>query len=232
MLSETRWLLLIPALLLLCLPLNAVADYLTPETWDATQTSFVDGRLKYRQFDFPIAPGIKDTAHLTKELFADSGENLLNTVVKAPDTIGVIYDTGIVGNFIQYKGMVSSNWNYSKLAAGDFSDAREAYSREGNWGLLQSAYYVLKGSSRVVWAVALLNSGEAVYQIGKATGQTVYYLLRYPVTGIFEAASAPVVLVGGTAWSTAASGVTTGWALPVTATIDGVHYVGESVWPK
>jgi hypothetical protein len=232
MLKRSIHFLLLPALLFLCQPLSVYADYLTPETWDATQTSFVDGRLKYRQFDLPIAPGIKDTASLTKNLFVDSGENLRDTVVKAPDTIAVIYDSGIVGNFIQYKGMVSSNWDYSKLALGDFSDAREAYSREGNWGILQSTYYVLKGSSRVVWAVAILNSSEALYQIGKATGQTIYYLLRYPVTGIAEAVSAPVILVGGTVWSTTASGVTTGWALPVTATIDGVHYAGESVWPK
>ncbi len=134
--------------------------------------------------------------------------------------------------FLQYQGMVSANWAFSKLASGDFSDAKEAYVREGNWGIIQSGYYVLKGSSRVVWAVALLNSGEALYQIAKATGQTVYYLVRYPVTGAVEVAAAPVVLVGGTAWSTTASGVTTGWALPVTATLDGVKYVGEGVWPK
>jgi hypothetical protein len=91
---------------------------------------------------------------------------------------------------------------------------------------------MLKGTSRVVWAVAILNSGEALYQMVKAVGQTAYYLVRYPVTGVVEVAAAPVVLIGGTAWSTAAAGVTTGWALPVTATIDGVKYVGEGVWPK
>jgi hypothetical protein len=215
-----------------CLPLTVSGDYLTPETWQSTSTTFIDGRLKYRQFDVPVAPGIKDTASLTKNLFVSSGENLRDTVMKAPDTMVEIYDTGIVGNFVQYKGMVSSNWDYSKLAAGDFTDAKEAYASEGNWGILQSTYYVLKGSSRVVWAVAILNSGEALYQIGKATGQTAYYLLRYPVTAVAEAVAAPVVLVGGTAWSSAASVVTTGWALPVTATIDGVHYAGESVWPE
>lgn len=80
--------------------------------------------------------------------------------------------------------------------------------------------------------MAILNSGEALYQMAKAVGQTAYYLVRYPVTGVVEVVAAPVVLVGGTAWSTVAAGVTTGWALPVTATIDGVTYVGESVWPK
>jgi hypothetical protein len=223
---------LLPLLWLASLPLNASGDYLTPETWDATATTFTDGRLKYRQFDFPVAPGIKDTATASKDLIVDSGANLRDTIVKAPETMVVIYDSGIVDNFLQYKGMVAANWAFSKLASGDFSDAKDAYVREGNWGIIQSSYYVLKGSSRVVWAVALLNSGEAIYQIVKATGETVYYLVRYPVTGVVEVAAAPVVLVGGTAWSTAASGVTTGWALPVTATIDGVKYLGEGVWAK
>lgn len=217
---------------LACLTLDASGANLTPEAWDATTTTFTDGRLKYRQFDFPVAPGIKDSASASKFLLVDSGENLCNTVVKAPETLVTIYDSGIVGNFVQYKGMVSSNWNYAKLAQGDFSDARDAYVREGNWGILQSAYYVLKGSSRAVWAVALLNSGEALYQMGKAVGQTAYYLVRYPVTGVVEVAAAPVVLVGGTVWSTAASCVTTGWALPITAAIDGVKYVGVGAWSE
>jgi len=231
MLKKTRHYLLL-LLLFVCFPFNAFGDYLTPETWDATTTTFTDGRLKYRQFNIPIAPGIKDTASASKYLLVNSGENLRDTFVKAPEILVTIYDSGIVGNFVQYKGMVSSNWDYSKLALGDFSDAKEAYVREGNWGIIQSTYYVLKGSSRVVWAVAILNSGEALYQIVKATGETVYYLVRYPVTGVVEVAATPVVLVGGTVWSTAASGVTTGWALPVTATIDGVKYVGEGVWEK
>lgn len=217
---------------LLCSPLTAYGDYLTPETWDATSNTFTDGRLKYRRFNIPVAPGIKDSASASKFLLINSGENFRDTVVKAPDTLVTIYDSGIVGNFVQYKGMVSDNWNYAKLSRGDFSDAGDAYIREGNWGILQSTYYVLKGSSRVVWAVAILNSGEALYQMAKAVGQTAYYLVRYPVTGVVEVAAAPVVLVGGTAWSTVAAGVTTGWALPVTATIDGAKYVGESVWPE
>lgn len=224
-------LILLFSLGLLSLPIYAFGDYLTPETWDATTATFTDGRLKYRRFNIPVAPGINDSASASKFLFINSGENLRDTVVRAPETAAVIYHSGIVGNFVQYKGMVSDNWSYAKLAQGDFSDAREAYIAEGNWGILQSAYYALKGSSRFVWAVAILNSGEALYQVVKATGQTVYYLVRYPVTGIVEVAAAPVVLVGGTVWSTAASGVTTGWALPITATIDGVQYVGESVWP-
>lgn len=215
-----------------CLPHTALGDYLTPETWDATATTFVDGRLKYRSFDITVAPGVKASASVSKNLIVDSGANFRDTVMKAPDTLITIYDTGIVGNLVQYKGMVSDNWNYAKLVSGDFSDARKAYVNEGNWGVLQSAYYVLKGSSRVIWALAILNSGEALYQIVKATGQTVYYLGRFPVTGALEVAAAPVVLVGGTAWSTAASGITTGWALPFTATIDGVKFVGEGVWPK
>lgn len=215
-----------------CSPFTVYGDYLTPETWDATSNTFTDGRLKYRQFNIPVAPGIKNSAAASKYLLIDSGENLRDTVVKAPDTLVTIYDSGIVGNFVQYKGMVSDNWNYAKLSQGDFFDAGAAYVREGNWGILQSTYYVLKGSSRVVWAVAILNSGEALYQMAKAVGQTAYYLVRYPVTGVVEVAAAPLVLVGGTVWSTAAAGVTTGWALPVTATIDGVKYVGEGVWSK
>ncbi|NTV48689.1 MAG: hypothetical protein HGB32_03025 [Geobacteraceae bacterium] len=211
---------------------TAYGDFLTPEAWDSTSNTFTEGRLKYRQFNIPVAPGIKDSASASKYLLIDSGENFLDTVVKAPDTMVTIYVSGIVGNFVQYKGMVSDNWNFAKLSQGDFSDAAEAYALEGNWGIIQSTYYVLKGSSRVVWAVAILNSGEALFQMAKAVGQTAYYLVRYPVTGVIEVAAAPVVLVGGTAWSTAAAGVTTGWALPVTATIDGVKYVGESVWPK
>ena len=136
---------------LVCAPFTAYADYLTPETWDATSNTFTDGRLKYRQLNIAVAPGIKDSASASKYLLISSGENLRDTVVKAPDTLVTIYDSGIVGNFVQYKGMVSNNWNYAKLAQGDFSDAKEAYVREGNWGILQSAYYVLKGSSRVVW---------------------------------------------------------------------------------
>jgi hypothetical protein len=215
-----------------CFPLTVYGDYLTPETWDATSNTFTDGRLKYREFNVPVAPGINDSVSASKYLIIDSGENFRDTVVKAPDTLAIIYDSGIVGNFVQYKGMVSDNWNYAKLSQGDFSDAMESYAREGNWGILQSTYYVLKGSSRVVWAVAILNSGEALYQMAKAVGQTAYYLVRYPVTGAVEVAAAPVVLVGGTAWSTAAAGVTTGWALPVTATIDGVKYLGEGAWSK
>jgi hypothetical protein len=223
---------LLPLLLLLSSPFTAYADYLTPETWDSTANTFTDGRLKYRQFDFPVAPGVKDSASASKFLIIDSGENFRDTVVKAPETLVTIYESGIVGNFVQYKGMVSDNWSFAKLSKGDFSDAKEAYVSEGNWGIIQSTYYVLKGSSRVVWAVAILNSGEALYQMVKAVGQTAYCLVRYPVTGVVEVAAAPVVLVGGTAWSTAAAGVTTGWALPVTATIDGVKYVGEGVWSK
>jgi len=215
-----------------CVPFTAYGDYITPETWDATCNTLTDGRLKYRQFNLPIAPGVNDSAAASKYLLIDSGENLRDTIIKAPDTLVTIYDSGIVGNFVQYKVMVADNWDYAKLSRVDFADAWEAYAREGNWGILQSTYYVLKGSSRVVWAVAILNSGEALYQMAKAVGQTAYYLVRYPVTGVVEAAAAPVVLVGGTAWSTAAACVTTGWALPVTATIDGAKYVGEGVWAK
>ncbi len=215
-----------------CLPAFAWGDYLTPETWDATSNTFMDGRLRYRDIDIPVAPGMEDTTELTGDLLVGSGENLRDTVVKAPETLSTIYQTGIVGNVVEYQGMVSDNWTYAKLARFDFRDARATYAREGNWGILQSAYYLLKGSCRFVWAVAILNSGEAVYQICKATGQTTYYLLRYPVTGVAEAVAAPVVLVGGAAWSTTASAVTTGWALPLTATVDGVHYAGASLWAE
>ena len=217
---------IIPLLVLLALPLAAHADYLTPETWEATGTTFMDGRLKYRTIDVPVAPGVRNSTSASKELLLDSGRNFRDTVTKAPDTLNTIYESGLIGNFVQYKGMVSDNWNYAKLSKGDFSDAGEAYAKEGNWGILQSTYYVLKGSSRAVWAVALLNSGEAVYQTVKAIGQSAYYLVRYPVLGTVEVVAAPVALVGGTAWSAAAAGVTTGWALPVTATIDGVKYIG------
>lgn len=216
----------------LCLPLNVYGDYLTPEAWDATVRTFTDGRLDYHQINCGIAPGIEDTVDETKNLFVKSGENFRDTVFKAPHTFGVIYNTGILGNIIQYQNMVASNWNYSKLALVDFSAARDAYVIEGNWGIIQSTYYVLKGSSRVVWAIAILNSGQALYQIVKATGETIYYLLRYPVSGIAEMVAAPVVMVGGTAWSIGAAVITTGWALPITATIDAVHYTGESVWPE
>lgn len=216
----------------LCSPFTAHGDYLTPEAWDVTSNTFTDGRLKYRQFDIPVAPGVTESASVSKDLVIDSGKNLRDTVIKFPDTLVTIYDSGIVGNFVQYKGMVSDNWNYAKLSQGDFSDAKEAYVREGNWGILQSTYYILKGTSRTIWAVGILNSAEALFQMAKAVGQTAYYLVRYPVTGVVEVAAAPIVLVGGTAWSTVAAGVTTGWALPVTTTIDGVLFVGESVWPK
>src|SRR6266540_4035229 len=117
MLKKTRHYLLL-LLLFVCFPFNAFGDYLTPETWDATTTTFTDGRLKYRQFNIPIAPGIKDTANASKYLLVNSGENLRDTFVKAPEILVTIYDSGIVGNFVQYKGMVSSNWDYSKLALG------------------------------------------------------------------------------------------------------------------
>jgi len=225
-------LLLLFSLFLACFPRAVFADYLTPETWDATVNTLTDGQLRYRRVDIPVAPGIRDSAATSRYLLVDSGKNFRDTVVKAPDTLATIYDSGIVGNFVQYKGMVADNWDFAKLAAGDFTDARNAYAREGNWGILQSTYYVLKGTSRAVWALAILNSGEAVYQITKAVGQTVYYLVHYPVTGTVELAAAPVVLVGGSAWSTAAAGVTTGWALPVTATVDGVKYVGGGKWSE
>lgn len=215
-----------------CWPAYVQGGNLTPEVWDATKTTLVDGRLKYRRFDVLIAPGIKDTAHVSKDLGVDALKDLRDTVMKSPDTFMLIYDTGILQNCVQYKGMLTDNWNYSKLSLDDFSDAREAYIEEGNWGILQSTYYVLKGTSRVVWALAILNSGEALFQIGKAGAQTVYYLLRYPVSGLAEGVASPVVLVGGSVWSLGASGVTTGWALPFTATIDAVHYAGDSVWPS
>jgi hypothetical protein len=126
--------------LLVSSPFAAYCDYLTPETWDSTAHTFTNGRLKYRQFDFPVAPGVKDSASASKFLLIDSGENLRDTVVKAPDTLVTIYDSGIVGNFVQYKGMVSDNWSFAKLSKGDFSDAKAAYVTEGNWGILQSTY--------------------------------------------------------------------------------------------
>jgi hypothetical protein len=84
----------------------------------------------------------------------------------------------------------------------------------------------------VVWALAILNSGEAVWKIVQAGGETVYYLLRYPVGGVLKTAAAPVVLVGGTAWSTIASLVTTGWALPFTAVYDTFGFAGGFLWPE
>lgn len=123
--------------------------------------------------------------------------------------------------------MLNENWNYSKLSLDDFADAKTIYIQEGNWGLLQSSYYVLKGTSRAVWALAILNSGEALYQIGKACSQTMYYLFRYPVAGIFQGALAPVVFVGGSACSFVACSVTTGWALPFVVPIDAVTSAGD-----
>ena len=104
-------LLLLQALLLLCLPSIVHADYLTPETWDATRTSVLDGRLQYRTFAAPVDPGMNGTAGMTKKLLVDSGCDLRDTVYKAPETVAAIYDTGIVGNFLQYRGMVVANWH-------------------------------------------------------------------------------------------------------------------------
>ena len=213
------------------LPLSAPAEPLTPEVWNATRTTFVDGRLKYRQFDVVIAPGMEDTLEATGDLGAGSLADLRDTVMKSPTTFKRIYKTGIVQNCVQYRGMMAKNWNYSKLSLDDYADARDIYIKEGNWGLLQSAYYLLKGTSRVVWALAILNSGEALYQIGKAGAQTVYYLLRYPVCGVAKGVATPVVFVGGSAWSLGASAITTGWALPFTAVVDSACYAGDAVWP-
>ncbi len=223
----TRVCAVILALMLLFLTAEVQAGILTSEVWESTKTTFVDGRLVYRRFNVVVAPGIKDTAQLTKRLCIGSMEDFRDTVMKSPETFVIIYDTGIIQNFVQYKGMLNENWNYSKLSLDDFADAKTIYIQEGNWGLLQSAYYVLKGSSRAVWALAILNSGEALYQIGKAGSQTMYYLFRYPVAGIFQGAATPVVFVGGSAWSFVACGVTTGWALPFVVPIDAVMSVGD-----
>ena len=218
-------------IILVMIPLTAPGESLTGEVWNATRGTFVEGELRYRRFDVTIAPGMGNTLKTSRELGVGSLEDLRDTVVKSPETLKIIYKTGILQNCAQYKALLVKNWNYSKLSLSDFADARDVYLREGNWGILQSVYYGLKGTCRVVWALAILNSGEALYQIGKAGTQTVYYLVRYPVSGIAKGVATPVVFAGGSTWSLGASAITTGWALPVTATIDAACYAGDAVWP-
>lgn len=173
---------------------------------------------------------MKNTGGASWDLTKSAGRDYRDTVMKFPDTAKTIYESGLIQNYLEYRIMAGENWQFAKLSAGDFADAGHIYVTEGNWGLLQTGYYCLKGTSRVVWALAILNSGEAVWKIVQAGGETVYYLLRYPVGGVIKTAAAPVVLVGGTAWSTIASLVTTGWALPFTAVYDTLGFAGGLLW--
>jgi hypothetical protein len=211
---------------------NAPSKYATPPVWQATKTTFVDGRLIYKAINSTIAPGVKKSADVSWDLAVNSGKNFRDTVMKFPDTCKTIYASGLIQNYLEYKIMFGDNWQFAKLSADDFADAGHIYAQEGNWGILQTGYYCLKGTSRVVWALAIMNSGQAVYKIVKAGGETVYYLLRYPVGGALKAAASPVILVGGTAWSTIASLVTTGWALPFTAVFDTFMFAGGVVWSE
>ncbi len=206
--------------------------YATPPVWQATKTTFVDGHLIYKDINSNIAPGVKGTANVSWDLTVNAGEDFRDTVIKFPDTCIIIYESGLIQNYLKYKIMFGDNWQFAKLSADDFADAAHIYASEGNWGILQTGYYCLKGTSRVVWALAIMNSGQAVYKIVKAGGETVYYLLRYPVGGVLKAAASPVVLVGGTAWSAIASLVTTGWALPFTFVFDTFMFAGGIVWSE
>lgn len=219
------------------IPADAGSDhepglYATPPVWRATGTVVMDGRLIYKDIDIRIAPGMTGTMDLSWNLTKGAGRCYKNTVVKFPDTAKTIYHSGLVQNYLEYKIMAGKNWQFAKLSADDFSDAGRMYALEGNWGLLQTGYYCLKGTSRVVWALAILNSGEAVWKIVQAGGETVYYLLRYPVGGILQTAGAPLVLGGGTAWTTVAAVVTTGWALPFTAAADAFRWTGRGLWAE
>ncbi len=200
--------------------------------WRATATTFMDGRLIYKDVNTRISPGIKSTTNFSRDLLVSAGNNFQDTVIRFPDTCKTIYDSGLIRNYMEYKIMVGDNWRFARLSANDFADAGRVYAAEGNWGLLQTGYYGLKGTSRVVWALAILNSGEAVYKILQAGGETVYYLLRYPVGGTLKTAGAPVVFVLGTVGSTVVSVVTTGWALPFAAVYDGLVFTGGAVWPE
>jgi len=208
---------------------NLYAEYLTPPVWQTTEKTFLDGRLIYKDINAEIAPGCKNTVSLTKELIVWSYEDIRDTFLKSPEIFEEIYKSGLVQNYVEYKKMVSDNWDFSKLSLNDFAEAKEAYVKEGNWGILQTAYYSLKGSVRVIWALGILNSAEALYKVGSACVQTVYYVFRYPVKGTVEAVAAPIVFVGGTVWSTGATVVTTGWALPLTLTADAGILVKETI---
>lgn len=208
---------------------STYAEYLSPPVWKATKRTLLEGKLVYKGESHRVAPGLKPTFKATNNFIVWSAKDIFNTFYKSPEVLKTVYNSGLVENFIDYKKMVSNNWKYSKLSSKDFSQAKEAYIREGNWGIFQTLYYSLKGTSRIIWSLAILNSAEAVYKIGEAGVETVYYVLRYPVKGTFEGVSAPVVFVVGSVWSTSASLVTTGWGLPFTGIADTGIFVKESL---
>lgn len=208
------------------------AEYLSPPVWKATKRTLLEGELAYQGKIHWIAPGLELTFGVTGDLLMDSGTDIFNTFYRSPGILKTIYYSGLVGNFLDYRDMVSNNWNQSKLSLQDFYRAKEAYIQEGNWGIFPVLYHSFKGASRTVWFLVVLNSSEAVYKIVEAGVETVYYLLRYPVQGVLEGVLATLVLVGGSAWSGVASLTTTAWGLPFTAIADVGIFMKDRLWEK
>lgn len=204
--------------------------YTTPAIWAATEESFLSGDLKYKRFDAAIAPGFAATARWSRKTAVGALTDFRDTIWKSPDVMKTIYHSGLIENYLEYKVLFFNNWEYSKLSLSDFQDARNAYGLEGNWAVLHVLYYSLKGTSRVVWAIAILNSTEAVYKMGQAVVETQYYLLRYPVGGAIKTVAAPIAFTGGSLWSGMASFITTGWALPFSLTLDSCSGIGNLIW--
>lgn len=200
---------------------SALSGSLTREVWDATKGNFLTGELDYGDIHWSTGPGGEyEAMHCSWELLKDSGCDYRDMVLKAPETVKNIYDLGIVQSYLNYESMVGDNWRFAKLSRNDFNAACQSYIEEGNWGLLQSSYYCLKGCSRTLWALGILNSAEGLYSIGRVGVLTTYYVVKYPVGGTLKMVLSPVVFVGGTVWSFTTSLFTTGWALPIAPIID------------
>lgn len=200
---------------------GAHATSSTKEVWNAAKGNFLTGRLVYRDIRWTTGPGgEKEALDTTWDLLKNSGRDYRDTVLKAPDTAKDIYKSAVIQSYTDYTDMASDNWSSSKKSLADFRAVRQSYVEEGNWGLMQCTYYTVKGSSRVLWALGILNSSEALYSIGKTTVKNAYYVTRYPVGGTLKLALAPVAFVGGTVWAVTTTAVTAGWALPFAVIVD------------
>ena len=199
---------------------SGLGDSATKKVWDATSGNFITGELTYGDIHWTTGPGESVTLRSAQDLLRGAREDYRDMIFEAPTVWKNIYDLGIIQSYLNHQSMMGENWKLAKLSIKDFEAAHRSYAEEGNWAVLQCGYYYLKGSSRTLWALGVLNSAETMYSASRVVVLTGYFIVERPVRGTVQLAAAPLVAAGGTAWGLVTSVATAGWALPFAVIAD------------